>query len=196
MSDLGAIFHVKKAGVQYDAHASTTTDECPEPNLKIKFKGAPAYIKLEAKGNGDVPCYVKKKNGEVFQVKKEAFTPTGSVSVGAGDMFSVPPGVRVIRVFWREDEYDDTSHSEYTYVGVTPGKKYELQCYTFIIWPNGDPVNEVADGVYLGSRSKPTIKIWFQRIPPEDIQDTKDISGFELSWSPEINKMKPTYTDY
>ena len=39
MSDLGAIFHVKKAGVQYDAHAYTTTDECPEPNLKIKFKG-------------------------------------------------------------------------------------------------------------------------------------------------------------
>lgn len=89
MSDLGAIFHVKKDGVQYDAHAYTTLDECPEPNLKIKFKGSPAYVKLEAKGSGDVPCYVKKSDGGVFQVKKEAVVvPTGSVSVGAGDMFS------------------------------------------------------------------------------------------------------------
>lgn len=71
MSDLGAIFHVKKAGVQYDAHAYTTLDECPEPNLKIKFKGSLAYIKLEAKGSGDVPCYVRNKAGNIFQVKKE-----------------------------------------------------------------------------------------------------------------------------
>lgn len=59
MSDLGAIFHVKKAGVQYDAHAYTTIDECPYPNLKIKFKGQQGYVKLENKGEGDVPCYVK-----------------------------------------------------------------------------------------------------------------------------------------
>ena len=39
MSDLGAIFHVKKDGVQYDAHAYTTLDECPEPNLKLTYKG-------------------------------------------------------------------------------------------------------------------------------------------------------------
>lgn len=63
MSDLGAIFHVRKNWVQYDAHAYTTTDECPEPNLKIRFKGQQAYIKLEAKGSGDVPCYVKTRGG-------------------------------------------------------------------------------------------------------------------------------------
>lgn len=197
MSDLGAIFHVKKAGVQYDAHAYTTTDECPEPNLKIKFKGSPAYVKLEAKGSGDVPCYVKKSDGGVFQVKKEAVVvPTGSVSVGAGDMFSVPPGVEVIKVFWSKYEYDDTSNSMYTYVGVTPGKTYELQCYTFIIWPEGDPGREYNDGIYLGSISGTKVKTWFQRTPADDTQDTTDLRGFELSWSPEINKMKPTYTDY
>ena len=74
MSDLGAIFHVKKAGVQYDAHAYTTLDECPEPNLKLKYKGQQAYVKLETKGRGDVPCYVRTKAGSVFQVKKEAVT--------------------------------------------------------------------------------------------------------------------------
>lgn len=72
MSDIGAIFHVSKNGVQYDAHAYTTTDECPEPNLKVKFKGTAAYVKLEAKGRGDVPCYVKKRDGSVFQVKKRS----------------------------------------------------------------------------------------------------------------------------
>lgn len=71
MSDLGAIFHVTADGKQYNAHAYTTTDECPEPNLKIKFNGSPAYIKLEAKGSGDVPCYVRNKAGNIFQVKKE-----------------------------------------------------------------------------------------------------------------------------
>lgn len=74
MSDLGAIFHVKKEGVQYDAHAYTTIDECPEPNLKLKYKGQQAYVKLETKGRGDVPCYVRTKAGSVFQVKKEAVT--------------------------------------------------------------------------------------------------------------------------
>lgn len=197
MSDLGAIFHVKKEGVQYDAHAYTTLDECPEPNLKIKFKGSPAYVKLEAKGSGNVPCYVKKSDGGVFQVKKEAVVvPTGSVSVGGGDMFSVPPGVEVIKVFWSKYEYDETSNSMYTYVGVTPGKTYELQCYTFIIWPEGDPGREENDGIYLGSISGTEGKTWFQRTPDDTIQDTTDLRGFELSWSPEINKMKPTYTDY
>lgn len=71
MSDLGAIFHVKKYGVQYDAHAYTTLDECPEPNLKLTYKGQQAYVKLVAKWSGDVPCYVKPKSGNtVYQVKK------------------------------------------------------------------------------------------------------------------------------
>lgn len=71
MSDLGAIFHVKKDGVQYDAHAYTTLDECPEPNLKLMYKGQQGYVKLVAKGSGDVPCYVKTKSGNtVYQVKK------------------------------------------------------------------------------------------------------------------------------
>lgn len=73
MSDLGAIFHVKKAGVQYDAHAYTTVEECPEPNLKINFKGTQAYVKLRNNGEGNVPCYVKPKSANMrYQVQKEA----------------------------------------------------------------------------------------------------------------------------
>lgn len=68
MSDLGTIFHVKKNGTQYDAHAYTTLSECPEPNLKLMHKGQQAYVKLTNKGSGDVPCYVKTKAGGLYQV--------------------------------------------------------------------------------------------------------------------------------
>lgn len=122
--------------------------------------------------------------------------PTGDIHVGNGDMFTAPPGVKVIRVYYSKYEYDETSNSMYTYVGVTPGKTYELQCYTFTIWPEGDPENPTNDGIYLGSIINTKLKTWFQRTPDDDIRDTEDLRGFELSWSPEINKMTPTYTDY
>lgn len=198
MSDLGAIFHVKKDGVQYDAHAYTTLDECPEPNLKLTYKGQQAYVKLEAKGEGDVPCYVKPKSGStVYQVKKEQISvPSGGVTVGDADTFTVPLGVKVIRAFWSRYEYDNTSNNMYTYIGVTPGKTYELQCYAFVVWPEGDPGREETDGIYLGSIVDTKQVTWFERLPADGIQDTVDLRGFELNWSPEINKMKPTYTDY
>lgn len=198
MSDLGEIFHVKKDGVQYDAHAYTTLDECPEPNLKLTYKGQQAYVKLEAKGSGDVPCYVKPKSGNtVYQVKKEYVSVSaGDVTVGDGTIFTVPLGVKVIRAYWSNFEYDDTSGSRYTYIGVTPGKTYELQCYAFIVWPEGDPGLEVTDGIYLGSIDNTKFTTWFERTSADEIHGKISQSGFVLSWSPEINKMKPTYTDY
>lgn len=198
MSDLGAIFHIKKAGVQYDAHAYTTLDECPYPNLKWEYKGQQAFVKMaQGKGNGDVPCYAKDKAGVIYQVKKEEVAvPTGSVSVGDGDTFSVPPGVKVIRVFVNKYEYDDTSLSTYTYVGVTPGKKYKLECYTFIVWVDSSPEDAIKEGIYLGSISGDELQPWFQRYPTEEIQDTYSLRHVTLSWSPEINNMQPTYTDY
>ena len=120
MSDLGAIFHVTADGKQYDAHAYTTTDECPEPNLKIKFKGTAAYIKLEAKGSGDVPCYVKTKAGGVYQVLKEAI-PNDTLSLKCPNRtsFTVPRGIKVIQV-------SSTASYSTAYIGVTPGATYEL----------------------------------------------------------------------
>ena len=111
MSDLGAIFHVKKSGVQYDAHAYSTTDECPYPNIKINFKGQQGYVKLEDKGSGDVPCYVKPKSEDkIYQVRKEAI-PTGSITMPSSDItFTVPSGIKVLKINtpaksegWRED---------------------------------------------------------------------------------------------
>lgn len=199
MSDLGAIFHVKKNGMQYLANGYTTLDECPEPNLKVMYKGQQAYVPLGAKEEGGgVPCYVKTKAGNIYQVKKKAVSaPTGSTNVGDGDTFTVPSGVKVIRAFFSKYEYDETSNSQYTYIGVTPGKTYKLKCYVFIIFEEGDPNRENTDGIYLGTTDESQKDhTWFQRTPADDIQDTSSWRGFALNWSPEINKMTPTYTDY
>ena len=198
MSDLGAIFHVKKDGVQYDAHAYTTLDECPEPNLKLTYKGQQAYVKFTDKGSGDVPCYVKPKSGNtVYQMKKEYVSvPTGGVTVGNDDTFTVPLGVKVIRAFWSKYDFDDTSNNMYTYIGVTPGKTYKLRSYTFVVWLDGSPESQDTDGIFLGAIMSNKLTTWFQRTPSDDIRDTISTRGFELSWSPEINKMTPTYKDY
>lgn len=179
MSDLGAIFHVKKEGVQYDAHAYTTLDECPEPNLKIKFKGSPAYVKLEAKGSGDVPCYVKKSDGGVFQVKKEAAAPTGEKLISTSATFTVPMGITVLEI-----EYD----SDNEYVGVTPGSTHTLT----IDSEEGEEDYPYSVSVYCDAhREYWGIFEWWDE-PYLGIPDASVI----IRWSPEINKKSPTRTDY
>lgn len=182
MSDLGAIFHVKKDGVQYDAHAYTTLDECPEPNLKIKFKGSQAYIKLEAKGSGDVPCYVKKSDGGVFQVKKGAIAPTGEKLISTAATFTVPSGITVLEI-----EYD-TEVSGNEYVGVTPGSTHKIQIES----DEGTDSSPYYVDVYCDTHRE----YWgsFEWIDEPYLGVPSD--SVIIRWSPEINKKSPTRTDY
>ena len=182
MSDLGAIFHVKKAGVQYDAHAYTTTDECPEPNLKIKFKGTAAYVKLEAKGSGDVPCYVKKSDGGLFQVKKVAAAPTGEKTISGSATFTVPMGITVLEI-----EYDPTLSGN-NYVGVTPGSTHKLTIES----AEGATDSPYYVGVYCDTHSKYWGEFTWRDDPDLGDPDTT----VTIRWSPEINKKSLTRTDY
>lgn len=173
MSDLGAIFHVKKDGVQYDAHAYTTLDECPEPNLKLTYKGQQAYVKLEAKGEGDVPCYVKTKAGNTYQVKKYA-VPTGGYNMSYDIAYTliVPAGVKVIKV-----QVSDADTSP-TYVGVTSGSAHTLLYdNNGSVWHHRYILKCTQHGTYWVGRHA-------ERMLPQ------------LRWSPEINKQTPTVTDY
>ncbi len=178
MSDLGAIFHVKKDGVQYDAHAYTTLDECPEPNLKLTYKGQQGYVKLEAKGDGDVPCYVKPKSGStVYQVKKEA-VPTGSIYFGEGNItFTVPSGIKVIKVVSPPADYMGYEVTP-SYVGVTPNSVHKLYWNRL----HGENFDE------FRIKCKSHNKLWGEN----------GDYGYRatLSWSPEINKKTPTIKDY
>lgn len=182
MSDLGAIFHVKKEGVQYDAHAYTTLDECPEPNLKIKFKGSPAYVKLEAKGSGDVPCYIKKSDGGVFQVKKEAAAPTGEKLISTSATFTVPMGITVLEL-----EYD-TEVSENEYVGVTPGSIHKLTIES----EEGADYSHYYVSVYCDAHHEYWGTFEWEDEPYLGTPNDSVI----IRWSPEINKKSPIRTDY
>lgn len=197
MGTLTKKLHIlNSGGTEETCNIYTTPEEVGgSPYLALEVDGQKGYVKVGSLTDANATNLRVTKYYTTYAALKQV-VPTGSVSVGEGDMFSVPPGVEVIKVFWNDYEYDDTSNTIYTYVGVTPGKKYELQCYTFIIWPEGDPGNETPDGLYLGSISGTKLKTWFQRTPDYEIQDTQDLRGFKLSWSPEINKMTPTYTDY
>lgn len=180
MSDLGAIFHVKKAGVQYDAHAYTTTNECPEPNLKIKFRGTQAYIKLEARGRGDVPCYVKKRDGGVFQVIKSA-VPNGAISVGMGTVnFTVPSGITVVMITGIKE---GKPVGDKSYIGVTPGKTYTLTAY--IKPPDIPPLPPPISFLKNVNSSA----VWIGLV---DII----VNNFTISWSHEINKHAVNVNDY
>lgn len=180
MSDLGAIFHVKKAGVQYDAHAYTTIDECPYPNLKIKFKEQQAYVKMEqGKGNGDVPCYAKDKAGVIYQVRKEAIS-TGSISETATNEehrkefnFTVPAQIHVLHAQISHDGKTDN-----VYVGVTPNKTYTLyiQASVFIV---------VAGHHISGDKYFP----WYKSAG-------KSPATLTISWSSEVNTHTPDVNDY
>lgn len=172
MSDLGAIFHVTADGKQYNAHAYTTTDECPEPNLKIKFNGSPAYVKLEAKGSGDVPCYVQTKAGNIYQIKKEAVAPTGSTIIDGYGTFIVPSGVHVIKI---------NCAAGIVYVGVTPNTTHKIDV----------SVDEIRDEfyrveIYCATHST----LYLDNITPSDE------TTIAIHWSPEINKQTPTVKDY
>lgn len=174
MSDLGAIFHVKKDGVQYDAHAYTTLDECPEPNLKLTYKGQQGYVKLVDKGSGDVPCYVKTKAGNTYQVKEEA-VPTGMLDVKSDITFTVPPGIKVIKVFTPITDYGQKG----TFVGVTPNSVHSL------VWDVR--YGEAADAYILRCKSHKNI---YWAINYDYGKRAR------LSWSPEINKHTPDKADY
>lgn len=178
MSDLGAIFHVKKDGTQYDAHAYTTTDECPEPNLKIKFKGSQAYVKLEAKGSGDVPCYVKTQAGGSYQVLKEAI-PNDALSLQCPQSisFTVPKGIKVIQV-------SSTSSHSVEYIGVTQGATYELDFAREVsrkAWMLLHVIEEFEDGSLDGITWQKGYSIY---------------DDATLAWNSRINQEKVTVSDY
>lgn len=183
MSDLGAIFHVKKAGVQYDAHAYTTLDECPYTNLKIKFKGQQAYVKLEqGKGNGDVPCYAKDKAGVIYQVKKEAAPPTGEKRISASATFTVPMGITVLEIEYDTDMFDNE------YVGVTPGSTHKIT----IGAEEGTASSPYYVYAYCDTHSEYWGSFEWWDAPYLGTPDNFVI----IRWSPEINKKSPTRTDY
>ena len=77
------------------------------------------------------------------------------------------------------------------YVGVTPGKTYDLLNCTVEMWDEGN--------LLLGyvTRGRYPNYIYWSEVGDTGSEPMGQTSEqFHLAWSPEINKMKPNYTDY
>lgn len=97
---------------------------------------------------------------------------------------TVPNGITVLKV-------EIKGYDELCTVGVTPGKTYSKLSGTEEIWDNGDKLfarveREDDDNYYLWAQ--------FGR-GGEELLDSAYID-FTLKYSPEINTLKPIYTDY
>lgn len=200
MSDLGAIFHVKKDGTQYDAHAYSTEDECPSPHLCIKTKeGVSGYVTLVADDAGDVPLKVKKSDGALLQVNTSVAPVVNIgdvpyqevvISLKADDIttifnkvlsltsitykkFIIPEDVNIIKV---------VGNNTTSYVGVTPLKEYEV---VNLYVKQRYPYHSNYHAFYNILISKTAI--WLN---PSKEEDTPMLA------SESINKQTPTVTDY
>lgn len=108
--------------------------------------------------------------------------PTGSFIVYYPTDFTVPAGVNVIKV------NPEGGSSPTSYVGVTPGTRHHLETFT-----GGSSQPVTPHGVLCTSHRYSASKYicWLLFRLPYDVT-----LRYTLSWSPEINAMTPTVTDY
>lgn len=103
-------------------------------------------------------------------------TYTPKVGINAPFTFTVPDKITIVQVSDKLTAYK-------RYIGVTPGKAYEL--IIKIKPPGEDPQ---PNNVLLGLSNNHNYNTW-DMIPPNN-------NNFIISWSPEINNITPTIKDY
>lgn len=100
----------------------------------------------------------------------------------------MPAGIRVLKVHI-SDYYDDDENK--CYVGVTPGKTYTKLNGTEESWDEGTMMH-----AYVKRGDYPNSVIWADFGYEGLYLLGNSGCDFTLSWSPEINEMKPAFTDY
>lgn len=160
----------------------TTEEECPSPNLKVQIDATTGYVKLsEEENNPDAtPIRVHvNSSGKTLKVLKTAVAPTGSTTIDGSGEFTVPAGVTVIQV----------SHPDLgvVNVGVTPSTKHSLS----IDW---DMLRPTYYRMYIMCDSH-NVK-YLEDVLTTDYDDQEPSLVFDVDWSPDINKLTPTVTDY
>lgn len=126
--------------------------------------------------------------------------PTGSTSFVPPtesyllQSWTAPDGVKVVKV---DASASDIRFSTTVYVGVTAGKAY---WFIGSVIYNISTRGRVADLHTIDPSNGSTSAYWIKYISGSPTESTGPFHTFKLSvtlsWSPEINKLTPTVTDY
>lgn len=181
MSEMTKMLHYQtSSGATGACKIYTTEAECPSPNLKVQIDGVLGYVKLsEEENNPDAtPIRVHvNSSGKTLKVLKAAGTPTGHTIIEGAGTFTVPSGIHVIEL------YGDFST---IYLGVTPNT-------THSIYIDITQQGHIHWEIQVGCTSHNRVYINDTFISENEEEPSENI---RISWSPEINKITPTVTDY
>ena len=162
----------------------TTEAECPSPNLKVQIDGVLGYVKLsEEENNPDAtPIRVHvNSSGKTLKVLKAAVALTGQTIIEGAGTFTVPSGIHVIEL------YGDFNT---IYVGVTPNTTHSIY---IDLTQLGHVMEQVRWEVQVGCTSHNKVYKTTMSVSEYGEEPSNNI---KVSWSPEINKITPTVTDY
>lgn len=188
MGTLTKKLHVlKSGGTEETCNIYTTPEEVGgSPYLALEVDGQKGYVKLGSTTDANATHLRVKKNGTTYAAWKsaEVAVPTGSAEYkGEGSTITVPPGVTIFKV--TVDYYGNIG-----YVGVTPGKTYQNVKGIEYFWDQEE--DRPREEVYVRRDNTTWAYAGFEGA---DSYGSSYVD-FTLSWSPEINEMTPTYTDY
>ena len=191
MGTLTKKLHIlKSGGTEETCNIYTTPEEVGgSPYLALEVDGAKGYVKLGSTTDANATHLRVEKNGTTYAAWKQALAivPTDGVYLdGSDNSFTVPNGITVLEV-------EITGYSnDIQYVGVTPGKTYDHLNCTEESWDKGKMMYAYVTRGYDVDKSI----LWSEVGSPGRRPTGASSQDFHLAWSPKINKMNPTHTDY
>lgn len=115
-------------------------------------------------------------------------TPTGSVTIASGvGSVTIPKGVNVVmlEMYW----IGYWGRYDFSYVGVTPGKTYNLE--------GVEEEYNNGEGWLYETYNTSNYKDWYYAENGSlDVLTASNNMRLVISWSPTINEKSPHYTDY
>lgn len=189
MGTLTKKLHIlKTGGTEETCDIYTTPGEVGgSPYLALKVDGTKGYVKLGSTTDANATNLRVKKNGTTYAAWKKATVdvPTGMFTcTNEYNTITVPNGVTVLKV-------EIKGYNKFCTVGVTPGKTYSGLSGVEETWDDGNTWS-----AEVGRDDGDLFHLWADF--GEGGVDTQEVFwiDFTLKYSPQINTLKPDYTDY
>lgn len=189
MGTLTKKLHIlKSGGAEQTCNIYTTPEEVGgSPYLALEVDGTKGYVKLGSTTDANATRLRVEKNGTTYAAWKKATVdvPTGTFNCDEGyNTITVPNGVTVLQV-------EVPGYKLVSTVGVTPGKTYEGVVGLLTIYNEDDDPEVEVERLY-GDR----YYFWGHFGGSDEVPITQNWTEFTLKYSPQINTLKPDYTDY